>query len=152
VTGTFNFRTQVTAANGPNGGSYHVVMDASTSGTFSRNEMTLMVDLAGASSVELRFFARDWGEEPHTTSSPFTGGADFDGLAISEDGTTWYEVLSFTPLGATYAEQVVDLDAAAAANGLSYNGAFRIRFNQYDNYPMTSDGIGIDDVTITGTR
>ncbi|MHC4608432.1 MAG: hypothetical protein ACYTAF_16090, partial [Planctomycetota bacterium] len=152
VGGTASSRTQVTDANGPNGGSYHVTMDASVSNSFSRNEVTLMVDLVGASGVELRFFAREWGDEPHTTSSPFTMGADFDGVAISEDGMTWYEVHSFTSLTTTYVEQVVDLDAAAAANGLSYNGEFRIRFNQYDNYPMTSDGIGIDDVSVTGMR
>ncbi|MHC4608489.1 MAG: hypothetical protein ACYTAF_16375, partial [Planctomycetota bacterium] len=152
VGGTASCRTQVTDQNGPSGGLYHVTMDASVSNSFSRNELTLMVDLAGASNVELRFFAREWGEEPHTTSSPFTVGADFDGVAVSEDGVTWHVVHELTTLTTTYAEQVVDLDAAVGANGLSYTGEFRIRFNQYDNYPVTSDGIGIDDITITGTR
>ena len=43
----------------------------------------------------------------------------------------------------------VDLDAAIAAHGLSYNSTFKIRFNQFDNYGITTDGIAIDDILIT---
>src|SRR5262249_27347441 len=48
---------------------------------------------------------------------------------------------------------IVNLDASVAAFGLAYNSTFRIRFNQYDNYPIqasNSDGIGLDDISVTG--
>jgi hypothetical protein len=151
TTGTGNFRTQVTTAHGPHGGSYHVTMDSSSSN--ARNELTLMIDLAGASNVELRFWVYDYNDEDHgPPASPFAGGADFDGVAVSEDGFTWYEVHGLRGLARAYTEQVVDLDAAIAAVGLSYTGRFRIRFNQYDNASLTTDGIGIDDISITGDK
>ncbi|MHC4607866.1 MAG: C25 family cysteine peptidase, partial [Planctomycetota bacterium] len=76
TTGTENWRVQRTSANSPHGGSYHVTLDASPSGTYSRSELTLMIDLRGASNVELRYWACEWGDENHSPPpSPFTTGA-----------------------------------------------------------------------------
>ena len=80
----------------------------------------------------------------------FADGADFDGVAISQDGISWYEIQGLRNLPGTNTEFVVDLDAAAAAHGLAYNSTFRIRFNQYDDFSIPSDGIGIDDISISG--
>jgi len=151
ITGTSQYRTEVTTANGPHTGSYHLVMDDTTDDTvYSRNEVTLTVNLAGYENVVLTFWAREYSDEPHgPPTSPFENGADFDGVAISEDGHWWYEVQDLRSLTATYAELTVDLDAAIGAYGLSYGPMFKIRFNQYDDYAVTTDGIGIDDITIT---
>lgn len=152
VTGTAQFRTRVTTANTPHGGTQHLTMDSAVSSTFSRNEATLTVNLAGRTGVVLTFWAKEFSDEPHGPPPiPFTGGADFDGVAISADGSTWYEVQALRTLTATYAQLTVDLDAAIALRGLSYNANFKIRFNQYDDFPITSDGIAIDDILITAT-
>ncbi|GEM_PF-2574689 len=146
-------RIRVTSEETAHGGAFHALLDDENSGgLFSRNEMTLAVDLRGYSNVVLSFFAREWGDEAHGPPAvPFTGSADFDGVAISDDGVAWYEVTDLRTLTETYTEKVVDLDAAIATHGLSYTADFRIRFNQYDNYAIDNDGIGLDDVSITGT-
>lgn len=151
-TGTGNFRTQITNYS-PHGGTRHMAMDeALDSGVYARNEVTLTLDLAGRTGVVLRFWAAQFGEEADgPPPSPFPStGANFDGVAISADGgNNWYEVQSLRTLTTTYTQLTVDLDAAIAARGLSYTGNFKIRFNQYDNFSLGTDGIGIDDISVT---
>ncbi|MCX6839307.1 MAG: M36 family metallopeptidase [Verrucomicrobia bacterium] len=149
VTGTGPFRTQVTAANAPRA-SNHLTMDSSIDATYARNEATLTVNLADQNDVELSFWAKGFGEDSHgPPTSPFINGADFDGVAISADGgTTWYEVQGLRSLSNSWTKYTVDLDAAIAARGLNYTSSFKIRFNQYDNYGISTDGIAIDDILI----
>lgn len=158
ATGTGEWHIVVTATNSvPHSGTYHLGLDdyAGLSGVyFSRNEATLGLDLDGYSNVVLTFWAQDTGDESHgPPPAPFVGGADFDGVAISADGTNWYEVQGLRGLPEyTYTQLVVNLDAAVAAHGLTYNRRFRVRFNQFDNYPIgLGDGITIDDVSVTAT-
>lgn len=149
ITGTGTHRTLVSTANGPHGGSYHLTMDSSVSASFARNEATWTVNLAGRRNVQLRFWVKMFGDEPHgPPTAPFVGGADFDGVAISADGTNWYEVQPLRTLVATWTRHVVDLDAALAAHGLIYSPAFKIRFNHYDDFPISNDGFAFDDIEL----
>ncbi len=149
-TGTGNFRTQVTSSYSPHGGTNHLAMD-STSG-FARNEATLTLNLDGHSGVVLKFWAAGYSDEPNgPPASPFFGGADFDGVAISADGSTWWEVQGLRSLSSTHTQFTVDLDAAIAARGISYGPDFKIRFNQYDDFPLSTDGIVIDDILVTAS-
>lgn len=152
VSGTGNFRTVPINVNTPHGGLWHLGMDDSVQNfAYSRNELTLTVNLALYDNVVLTFWAREFGDEPNgPPTAPFTDGADFDGVAISEDGVTWVEIHGLRDLSGTYEEIVVDLDAAVATHGLAYNSTFRIRFNQYDNHPIPGDGIALDDISISG--
>jgi hypothetical protein len=153
VSGTGTFRTRVTDNNGPHAGAYHLTMDTSASSSPSRNELTLRINLLGKENVVLSFWAREFNDEAHgPPASPFTTGADFDGVAVSADGLTWHEVHGLRNLSGSYTQRTIDLDAAIAAHDLSYTGAFLIRFNQYDNLPIPTDGIALDDITITGTQ
>ena len=43
---------------------------------------------------------------------------------------------------------IVDLDAAAAAAGISYTSDFRIKFKQYDNDPAPTDGREWDNIRV----
>ena len=151
ITGTDAFRVQVTDQNGPRGNS-HLTFDNTGNGINSRNEATLGVDLAGYTNVVLTFWAKQFGDEPDgPPPTPFIGGADFDGVAVSEDGVRWYEVQSLREAPSSYGELRVDLDEAVAKFGLSYNENFRIRFNEFDNFSIPLDGIAIDDIALTGT-
>ena len=150
ITGTSTYRTQLNTANTPHGGTRHLTMDSTTDGSYARNEATLTLDLSGRGGVSLSFWAKSFSDEANgPPPSPFTGGYDFDGVAISADGSNWYEVQGLRALSSTYTQFTVDLDAAIAARGLSYTPAFKIRFNQYDNYMISTDGIAIDDILIT---
>ncbi|MHA3774436.1 M36 family metallopeptidase [Verrucomicrobiota bacterium sgz303538] len=150
ITGTSTYRTQITNLNGPRD-TKHLTMDSSGS-TYARNEATLTVNLAGRMGVVLKFWAKIFNDEPNgPPASPFTGGADFDGVAISADGVNWYEVQSLRSptTSSSWTQLTVDLDAAIAARGISYSSAFKIRFNQYDDFEISTDGIAIDDIIIT---
>src|SRR5262249_37841603 len=144
-------RVKVTTDNDPHGGSHHVTLASGAEGVVTRNELTLALDLAGYTNVVLRFWAKEFNEAPDGPPPiPFTDAATFDGEAISADGVEWYEVQGLRTLGEFYSDIVVDLDAALARFGLSYNAAFRLRFNQYGNHALTNNGIALDDMEITG--
>ncbi|MFQ5856857.1 MAG: M4 family metallopeptidase [Anaerolineae bacterium] len=125
----------------PYAGVYSALLDDSVEGSsFSTAALVLLVDLAGQSQVELDFWWREFGDENHAQ----------DGVFISDDdGGTWYQVLSFNNGPSSYQNDVIDLDAAAAANGLALNDRFLVKFQFYDNYPMPSDGYAIDEVRVT---
>jgi hypothetical protein len=125
----------------------------SASTAASRNESTWTVDLAGLGGLILKFWAKTGSSElPHGPPPvPFTSGADFDGVAISADGTVWYEVQSLRNIGSAWRSFTVDLDRAIASFGLAYNSTFKIRFNQYDSNGTPGRGISIDDIEIVSS-
>ena len=154
LTGTSSYRTQITTDHGPHGDTRHLVLDTLPGAyTYVRNEATLAIDLAGRTGVTLSFWAKRFNYEyAHApASNPFTGGADFDGVAISADGVTWHEVhpLRAPDLTTDWKQFTVDLDAALAARGLAHTSTFRIRFNRYDYYAAPDGGIALDDITVT---
>ena len=153
ITGTGTHRTIVTTANSPRTGTRHMTMDSTTDSSNARNEATLTVNLAGKSDMELSFWMKESGDEDSGPPTiPFTGGADFDGVAISSDGNTWYEVKGLRTadgISSTYTQFKVNLSAAAATHGLTLGSAFKIRFNHFDNFTYGSDGFAFDDITVT---
>ncbi len=129
-------------------------MDVTVDGNNNLNEAVLHLNLTGFSAVSLSVDIEDMNDEE--TAMPvgsFTGTANADGLAVSDDGVTWYTVASW-PGGVlgTITNQVYDIDATVNANaGLDYGPDFRIKFQQYDNFSKTTDGRGFDNITITGS-
>ncbi|MBI3868071.1 MAG: M36 family metallopeptidase [Verrucomicrobia bacterium] len=145
-------RVQITSLGGPHGGDTHLTFDSNSEGLPARNELTVGLDMRGWTNVVLRFWAKEFNDEPNPPPpSPFLDGADFDGVSISVDGSLWYEAQSLRELSSTNRELVVRLDETVARYALHYNERFQIRFTQFDNYPIPVDGIAIDDVSVTGT-
>ncbi|MGD1846656.1 MAG: T9SS type A sorting domain-containing protein [Salibacteraceae bacterium] len=135
-----NGRVQITTANTPRTGSEHLTMDVVTSGTFATNYADLYINMSTTANADLRFWWKEFGDETHTQDGVFfsdDGGANFTKVANLQDGNN------------TYAEQVLDIDALASANGLSLTSTFVIRLQQYDNYPLTTDGFAFDDLSVT---
>ena len=123
----------------------------SASGVYSLNELILNINLAGQSGVVLTFYHKDIVDEDHYLPSAFTHSANGDGVVISADGVAWYKVQGLTSAeGATgtWKKFEVDLDAMAAAAGISYTQSFQIKFQQYDNGPVPTDGFAFDDISI----
>ena len=134
-------------------------MDVDMSGTFNRNEADLYLDLTGFKSggLRLQFDQAQHGDEAHSLPAQFTGHADGDGVAISKDGTTWYTVVSAAALntaGSVFKTFTVDLDPAVEAiqkifdSSFGYTSNFRIRFQQYDDFPYDTDGRDWDNVIV----
>ncbi len=150
LSGTADWVTRPTQDFEPPAGARHLVMESGVDGVFSRNELTLTIDLEGRTGVKLKLDARTLQDEPDAPPGPtFEEGADFDGVAISADGRTWHEVLPLRNLEVGYHTYHVDLDAAAAAAGIAYQRRFQIRFNHYDNFRAPGDGLLLDNITIT---
>ncbi len=135
-------RIEISSANTPRG-SYHVVMDDHTDGgSYSTNAVELFVDLAGQGDVDLSFYWKEFSDEDHTQ----------DGVFFSDDaGTNYTKVYDLTGGSTSYAQVNLDVDQLAASNGLSLTGTFVIKFQQYDNYAAATDGIAIDDVSLSSS-
>jgi subtilisin family serine protease len=140
---TGNGRVRVATTNGPKSGSYQLLLDDSTSGGFSQNDVDLRLDLSSETQVDLDFWWKEFGDETHSQ----------DGVYFSDDdGASFTKVQDLN--GQSYTNQTwnqfsLDVDALASANGLALSNTFVVRFTQYDNYPMTSDGFGFDDISVT---
>ena len=120
-------------------------LDRSRSGGFTLNEAILHLNLVGQSNVKLQFDHDSLSDNLHTMRQAFTGRHNSDGVAFSADGITWYRLLSLT---SDFRGRQFDLDAAVASAGISYTSDFRIKFQQYDNFPNPSDGRKFDNIRV----
>lgn len=150
ISSTAGGNPRIDSQNFPHTGTQHAIIDGAGVGSSSRAELTLSLNLAGCTGGNLSFWVKQFGgAEYGPPSSPFIGGADFDGVAISADGSAWYEVQGLRGMASgTWTKFVVDLDAAIAARGLAYTSNFKIRFNSYSYNQAPYDGFAIDDVTV----
>ncbi|HEY3215434.1 MAG TPA: S8 family serine peptidase [Candidatus Eisenbacteria bacterium] len=140
---TADGRVRVLSTNTPHSGTYHLVMDDATADGYSQTEARLRLNLSGQTQVNLSFWWKDFGDETNTQ----------DGIYFSSDGGSNYTKV-YSLNGGSYSDNtwrnfVVDVDALAAANGLSLTSTFVIKFQQYDNYPITTDGFAFDDISVT---
>jgi hypothetical protein len=146
---TPNGRIQVSDAFGTAAGTFALLMDTTVAGPFNLNEATLTVDLSAFTDATLRFFHADFNDEENPLPPNFIGSFNGDGVAISDDGVTWHTILSAPALPVGVWEEVeVDLAAEAAAAGMTLGPNFQIKFQQYDNFPLLTDGRGYDEISI----
>ncbi|MCU0611426.1 MAG: S8 family serine peptidase, partial [Candidatus Eisenbacteria bacterium] len=140
-----NGRVRLLTTNTPHGGSYHMCMDDATSGGYSQNVAWLRLNLAGYTQATLSFWWKDFNDETQTN----------DGVYFSSNGgSTFTKVYSLA--GASYTDNTwnqftLDVDQLAATAGLSLTSTFVVKFQQYDDYPMTTDGMAFDDISVTGS-
>ena len=136
-------RVRVLSTNTPHSGTYHLVMDDATSGGYNQTEARLRLNLAGQTQANLTFWWKDFGDETNTQ----------DGIYFSSNGGSSY-VKVYSLNGGSFSDNTwrtftIDVDALAAANGLSLTSTFVIKFQQYDDYPITTDGFAFDDISVT---
>lgn len=106
----------------------------------SSAELILQIDLSGRDDVLLDFWWYEIGDD-------FYLG---DGVHLSDDyGESWVSVLSFAGGVSSYQNEIIDIDAAATANGLGLNDHFQIKFEFFDNnYITVYEGYVLDEVTV----
>ena len=83
----------------------------------------------------------------------FAGSTNADGVSFSVDGVNWIRLVSLTSSesSATYNQFTFDLSAAAASAGVILSSDTRIKFQQFDNFNESSDGIAIDEIVVQAT-
>ncbi len=126
----------------PYAGTYSALLDDSyNGGVYSTASLTLTVDLSGQSDreVNLEFWWREFNDENHSA----------DGVFISDDdGGSWHQVLSFNYGPLYFTHELISLSAMKDYYGLDFNDHFRIKFQFYDNFGITTDGYAIDEVEL----
>jgi hypothetical protein len=136
-------RVQITTSNSPHSGNKHLTMDVSSNGHYSTNEAWLHLDLNGESQVEMKFWWKDFGDENHSN----------DGIYFSDDGgDTFKKVYELKPQSYSnnyWRKFSLDVDELASTNDLELTNNFVIKFQQYDNYKIPSDGFAFDDISIS---
>jgi hypothetical protein len=124
--------------------------DTTADATFSSNEAILHVNLTNVTNVTLTLDHWSLADEADALPSSFTGRFKGDGIAVSVDGQNWVKV---TDLGASFTNQTFGLDAplqqAMTDAGSSDLSNVRIKFQQYDNYPASSDGREFDNIKVS---
>ncbi|AKJ65418.1 GH39 family glycosyl hydrolase [Kiritimatiella glycovorans] len=119
----------------PGTGRFGVLLDDEVYGSIKSIAalITAPLDLTAIPTPTLSFQWKD-----------FSDNADpEDGVFIStDDGATWQQLFSFNDGPSEYTWKDIPLDAYAAES------AVRIKFQFYDNYPIPSDGFGIDSIFV----
>ena len=144
-----NGRIRVTGESGTAAGDSALLMDRDPNGSNTLNEAIWTVDLTGFSAPILTFYHAEWSDEELVLPTNFTGSANGDGVAISDDGVNWHTVVNapHQPHG-QWQDYSVDLAAETAAAGMTLGSGFQIKFQQFDDYPLPTDGRGYDEIRI----
>jgi|GEM_PF-998128 len=133
-------RVQVTDQNIPNNGNYHLTMDTDETG-YNLNEATLGLKLGNLSStaINLIFSWKEFGDEDDPE----------DGVFFSDDGGQNYvKVHDLVGGSNTYQQIPLSLSFLATSNGLSLTDSFVVKFQQYDNFAIATDGFAFDDIAV----
>jgi len=122
------------------GGNRYLLMDSKTSNQYANNEANLFVNIENKHRVRLAFSWAPFGEETHAQ----------DGVYLSDDGGQTFSKVYDMGSGSNGVWQnvVLDLDSLCTQFGLQHTSNFVIKFQQYDNYPSPTDGIGIDNISV----
>ena len=114
------------------------------------NELILTIDLYGQSDVYLSFYHKEFSDENHELPENFEGSFNGDGVSISQDGLHWYRIQEFTDdyIQSEYKKFVIQLDRMLETAQMVYTNDFKIKFQQYDNYGIRSDGFTLDDICL----
>ncbi len=144
-------RIQVTSNNDPIG-TAHLTLDGSAEGRDSLNEVILHFNATDLSNVQLSFDQKEFGDEDHPMSTSFVNSENSDGVALSVDGTVWHSLVSLTSSNSTqtYQTNLFDLSTFASDKGMTLGSDVRVKFQQFDNFSITSDGMAFDNIAITG--
>lgn len=117
-------------------------------GDSSLNVIYTNFDFTDAKNINVEFWEREWGDEANPAPDSWTGWKNFDVVAFTNDGNTWYEIVSEGELNVqTFTEFQYNISADPDFSAPP-NSNFAIAFQQYDNYQLTNDGRAWDDITI----
>ncbi|MCW8966590.1 MAG: DNRLRE domain-containing protein, partial [Candidatus Pacearchaeota archaeon] len=127
-------------------GSYSVVADSANNGNYELSELITNYDFSGASDISLSFWYYDSGDEDDS-GSDHSNHQNADAVYFTCDGNYWYHLVN---LFGTSSWQQVDVDVSSDADFCeTVDSNFAIKFTQYDNYGLNSDGIAWDNINIS---
>ena len=134
-------------------GSYSCAMDDADidTGDSALNVIYTNYDFTGASNINIDFWQREWGDEPEDAPDSWAGWGNYDVVAFTNDGNTWYEIVPESSLNIeTFTQFQYNISADPDFTSPP-TSSFAIAFQQYDNYQLTFDGRAWDDIYINFT-
>ncbi len=161
--------TEVSSANSPASGTYQLTEsgDINATATNSYDPFPVLAQAilnlnvpSYATNLVLSFsqkkffnssFSADLLDYPMPAT--FTGNGDYDGVAVSVDGTHWYSLISLTGANSTtsYQSHSINLSQIAAADGLTLGATTQIKFQYYDaaSFLPPNGGFAFDSVAVS---
>ncbi len=132
-------------------GNWAYYQDAYPEGTQSLNELYTVYDFTGATEITLDFWQLDKGdEEDHPAPDSWTGHGNYDAVAYTNDGITWYEIVTDAQLNNAQVWEHFNVVISNDPDFISpATSDFSIKFQQQDNYDWPDDGRIWDDINIT---
>jgi len=134
-------------------GSFSCAMDDYDSGGDNAlNIIYTNFDFTDATEISIDFWEREWGDEPHNPiGDSWQGWGAYDLVAYTNDGTTWYQIVSESQLNVQeFINFEYDIHEHYAFSSPA-DSNFMISFQQIDNAALTNDGRAWDDIYINYT-
>jgi hypothetical protein len=118
--------------------------------SWSPNEAIWTVDLDPSHQTMFSFSYAQWNDSSLSLPATYTGRVNGDGVSISDDGENWYTILNapYSPSG-VWQDITYDLNAEAAAAGMTLGTGFQIKFQQYGKGRIPSEGRGYDRIVLS---
>lgn len=137
-------RIRVTSDNGPQSGNKHLTMDVKYNWIYVTNEAWLHLNLEGHTDVSLEFYWKHFEDENHPQ----------DGIYLSDDGGVTFIKLFYTRPDESnvWYKYNLDINQLAQIYGLQLSSEFVIKFQQYDNYGITTDGYAFDNIKVESSQ
>ena len=156
-------RTWVTSLDTPKTGTYQLLMDSSImlqpgyqyTGMSVLNEAILHVNALAATNVSLAFDEKEFTDSDDPMPASFSGNGNYDGVALSVDGTNWYRVVSLTGSVSinAYQHNTFNLNAIAAADRITLSADTQIKFQHYcaNSSQSPASSLAFDNVQMSGS-
>jgi len=121
-------------------------MDVTTDVNYNLNELIVSFDGSPYSILNLTFWTIEYGDEQELMSATFVDHENSDGIAVSTDGTNWVQLWQY-PATVSAWTQFGPFDIGSV---IPITGTVHIKFQQYDNYAIPTDGFLWDDIHVQG--
>jgi hypothetical protein len=133
-------------------GSYSCAMDDDNAdGDYALNVIYTNYDFTGTSNINIDFWEREWADGAHEAPDSWSGWGNYDVVAFTNDGNTWYEIVAEASLNVgTFTQFQVNISADPDFSSPP-NSSFAIAFQQYDQEWISNDGRAWDDIYINFT-
>ena len=131
-------------------GSYSCAMDDFDSNQFDSalNVIYTKYDFTDAKNININFWEREWGDEPNNAPNSWSGWGNYDTVAFTNDGSTWYQIISESELNTQSYKQFEYNISEHTDFSSPPTSSFAIAFQQYDNTQLMNDGRAWDDIYI----
>jgi hypothetical protein len=119
-------------------GSYSCAMDDADNSQYdyALNVIYTKINFTNTTDISIDFWEREWADDAHNAPDSWTGWENYDVVAFTNDGNTWYEIVSESELNKqTFTQFQYDISTDPDFSSPP-NSSFAIAFQQYACCPQ----------------